>query len=755
MTSFAVPRLRRARFLFLLCSLASIACIAPGARAADGTPPPAPADSTKPKTFLREVVVTGARYPRAYYQSPQALSFVGGAQLREQAPAVVSEALGQLPGVDNSKDSPWEQRPIVRGLSGQRVLVLMDGVPMNSARGNGPHPSLVDPSQVERIEVVRGPSSVSYGSDAIGGVINIMTREAPAATGGRSISGGANLSGSTAENQYGGSVEVTPRIGRFAAYVAAGARTADDFRSPSGTVPNSAYEDWNTLVNLRWDFTERLVLKGGMQLYRATDIGIPGLSSPTASYPPGMTSVFQFKNYDRDLYHLTLDHSYTGSWIAGSRIKVYQQKENRNFWSTEQIDAAHYADFGVFGAPSGSKYRQTDQDRFFDLKTTGLQFQATSRKTAHYFFTMGIDLARDRTDGDNVRRRGYHFDGTNGDSAGTVTRRVTASLPDGRFDNYAIWWQNQMTITPKWTVTGGLRWTEYRYRTEYGLSIPPSGPSPAVYFPAMKVDNDAAGGSLGIVYEPMTDLHLSFNVANGYRMPTAQELFFKGPASVGFVIGNDALKPEKSVSYDTGLRWGVGALALSGNLFYTTFTDMIDALSVPTVPEANGQPTYQYKNIAEARMWGGEAEAEWNFRQGWRARGTVTGAIGDIVNREAILSLYGVDTDKAPLPNVPPFRGTFAVRWTDSNARGWAEASTRYSWRTNRLALPVPGVSQIGAFKSEWISFDLMTGCRFGAARRHRVVLGVRNIADMQFRQAFGSLDEPGRSFVASFSTSF
>lgn len=749
MSASAAPGASRPRLIALFAFLLLLPSIAPAARAADD----APADSVKPKTFLREVVVTGARYPRAYYQSPQALSFVGRAQLREQAPAVISEVLGTLPGVDNSKDSPWEQRPIVRGLSGQRVLVLMDGIPMNSARGNGPHPSLVDPSQVDRVEVVRGPSSVTYGSDAIGGVINIMTREAPAATGGRSIKGGATLSGSTAEEQFGGSIELTPRIGHFAAFVSAGWRNADDFRSPTGTVPNSSYEDWNALVNLRWDFTERLVLKGGMQRYRGSDIGIPGLSSPTAAYPPGMTSVFRFKNYDRDLYHVTLDHSYTGSWIAGSRIKLYQQKENRNFWSTEQIDAAHYPDFGVFGAPGASTFRQTDQDRFFDLQTSGLQFQATSRKTEHYFFTMGIDLARDQTDGDNVRLRGYHFNGTNGDSAGTVTRRVTASLPDGDFDNYAIWWQNQMTLTPKWVVSGGLRWTEYRYRTEYGLSIPAAGPSPAVYFPELKVDNSAAGGSLGIVYEPVTDLHLSFNLANGYRMPSAQELFFKGPASVGFVIGNDALKPEKSVSYDTGLRWGVGTLALSGNLFYTTFTDMIDALSVPTVPEANGQPTYQYKNIAEARMWGGEAEAEWNFREGWRARGTVTGAIGDIVGRDAIFQLYAVDTDVAPLPSVPPFRGTFALRWTDTGARGWAEASTRYSWRTNRLALPVPGVSQIGAFKSEWIAFDLMTGCRFGAG--HRVVLGVRNIADMRFRQAFGSLDEPGRSFVGSFSTSF
>jgi len=704
------------------------------------------ADSTRPVTFLREIVVTGARYPRAYYQSPEALSFVNRTQLRESVPTVIGDVLGTLPGVDNSKDSPWEQRPIVRGLSGQRVLVLMDGAPMNSARGNGPHPSLVDPSQIERVEVVRGPSSVSYGSDAIGGVINIITREAPAATVGRSFTGSATQLGSSAESQYGGSFDATTRVERLGLFTSAGWRHADDFRSPTGTVANSGFRDWNGLANVRYDFSERLVLKGGYQVYRGTGIGIPGLSSPTATYPDGMQSVFHFTYYNRDLAHLALDHQYEHTWIASSHIKAYRQQERRNFFSTERVTPAFYG-------PNGSIYRTTNQDRYLDLDTWGAQIQMSSVRTARYFFTMGLDAARDRTGGPNVRFRNYVYPTARGDSAGAVATLVSASLPKGDFDNVALYWQNQMFLSPLWTVSGGLRWTQYRYRSEAGLSIPASGPSPAFYFPALKVDNGSASGSLGVVYEPVPDLHLSANIANGHRQPTAQELFFKGAASVGFVIGEPALKPEESVSYDTGLRWERGGLAVSGNLFYTTFSNMIDALAVPIVPEAKGQPTYQYKNISKARMWGGEAEGQWRFLPQWRARATVTGAVGDIVGRDAILKLYGVAVDNAPLPSVPPFRGNFALRWNDREGRGWVEASSRYSWRTNRLPLPVAGVSQIGAFKSEWMAFDVMSGCRFGNG--HRIALGVRNLANMRYRQAFGSLDEPGRSLVGSLTTSF
>lgn len=746
------PQLRRAVPVALLTMGLVFAAVVP-VLAAEAKPRSAFADTSKPVLFLKETLVTGSRYPRVYFDSPQALSFIGRTQLRESAPIVIGDVLGMLPGVDNSKDSPWEQRPIVRGLSGQRVLVLMDGVPMNSARGNGPHPSLVNPSQIERVEVVRGPSSVSYGSDAIGGAINIITREAPAATSGHSITGAASLTGSTADHQWGGSIDLAPRIGKFGAFLSTGFRRAKDFESPAGTVPNSAFDDFNSLINLRYDFSEHLSLKGGYQMYRGSDIGIPGLSSPTASYPPGMTTVFHFKNYDRDLAHLTLDHHYTSSWIASSLVKVYWQAERRNFFSTEEIAAAHYAEFGVFGAPGASTYRRTEQDRLLDLTTHGAQIQFSSVKTERYFFTMGVDVGRDHTAGDNVRRRGYHFDGVSGDSAGTITRRVTASLPKGKFDNYAMWWQNQMFFGPRWTVSGGLRWTEYRYHTEAGPSIPASGPSPPVDFPEYKVNQSKPCGSLGIVYAPQQDLRLSFNVANGYRQPTAQDLFFKGAGSVGFVIGNPLLKPEQSVSMDTGLRWSAGGLALSGNLFYSTFTDMIDALNVPAVPEASGQLTYQYKNIAKARMWGGEAEGEWAFGGGWRARATATGAVGDIIGVDAIRALYGVNADTAPLPNVPPFHGTFGVRWTGSSGRGWVEGTSRYSWRTNRLGLPVAGVSQIGAFKAEWMAFDVMSGCRFGKGQR--ALIGVRNVANMLYRQAFGSLDEPGRSFVATLSSSF
>ena len=729
----------------ILATLASAAEPAAGERPASSL-----ADTTRPAMFLKETVVTGYRYPRAYYDSPLALSYVSRTQLRQRVPIELGDVLATLPGVDNSKDSPWEQRPIVRGLSGQRVLVLMDGTPMNSARGNGPHPSLVDPSQVERIEVVRGPSSVAYGSDALGGAINIITRGADPADGSTGISGAATLSGSSAEKLRGGTLELVPRRGKLSAYLSGGARKAEDFRSPDRTVANSGFSDYQWLAGPRLDLTDHLALTAGWQHYQGKNIGIPGLNLDA----PGDLGRFSFPFYKRDLAHLTLDHRYSGHWLDRTRVRFYWQREQRDFYSQHEVASSAFYTDPYLGfdptfnpAPAGASAVSQQQDRYFDLDTWGGQLQLTSIKTRRTLFTAGLDAARDQTDGDNVRFRTAHYvSSTGGDSLGPQRIRVTASVPDGRFANYGSYVQGEWYARPQWTVSAGGRYTHYRYRTDYGLNTPAAGPSPATYFPAKSVDDDALSGSVGVVYAPATELRLSANVSSAYREPNAQDLFFNGPASVGTVIGNPDLKPERGRSYDVGLRWGVGTVALSGNLFYSTFDNLINAVPV-------GPGTYKYTNVATARTWGGEAEGEWRFRPRWTLRSSLSGTVGDITSRSAIQTLYAIDADKVPLELVPPFKGNGAVRYSDDRGRFWVEAGTRYSWRTNRLPPPIPGVGQLSTFKKEYIVGDLMAGARLHAGQR--VVLGVRNFTDRRYRPANASVEDPGLSFVGSLSTDF
>lgn len=385
---------------------------------------------------------------------------------------------------------------------------------------------------------------------------------------------------------------------------------------------------------------------------------------------------------------------------------------------------------------------RTLQDRFFDLNTYGAQAQLTSVKTARYHFSSGLDLARDVTGGDN-QQYGLFFDSTGTQSGSWAV--PSSSVPTGRFDSYAGYLQGEFYLAPQWTLNAGGRYTHYRYRTDFVLMAPGS------FFQPQQRDDDALCGSVGLVFTPVRDLHLTANVANGYREPNAQDLYFSGPGSVGYVIGNPDLRPERSVSYDAGLRWGPGDFAFSGNVFYSTFDDLIDAVYVATSsPE---QPTYRYTNVTTARMYGGEMEAEWQFHPQWRARTAMSATVGDNTSRTAIQDLYGIDADRVPLDLVPPFAGSASVRWTEPARRVWAEAGTRYSWRYDKLPPPLPGVGQFSTFKKEWIVADLSAGLRLEPGQR--LVVGVRNLTDLRYRQALASVVDPGATYYVSVSSDF
>lgn len=735
MRSTASPPTRTRRRRATIVLLGALLVPAP-ASPATGAPHPALADTTRPVLFLEEIVVTGTRHPRAYYESPQALSFVSRRELREQVPLVLGDVLSRLPGVDCNQDSPWEQRPSVRGLSGQRVLVVVDGEPMNSARGHGPHPALVDPGQVERIEVVRGPSSVAYGSDALGGVINIITRD-PWLDAPGGLHGSATLGGSTAESERDARVELVTRRGPVGVFVSGGGRRADDFRAGGGgDVMNSGFRDWNGQARLRCEATERLTVRLGYQFSRTRDVGIPGLSFVERD----ATQLYQFAFYDRDHASLVLEHTYPGIWLKDTRVSFYWQRERRDFFSDQYVLASRFSDgqFGLPrgpGIPAGAAAVSQRQDRYFDVRTYGFQTQLHAAETDRYRLTAGVDAARDLTAGENVRARTWYDSA--GDPLAPTSTSLSASMPAGRFDNAGVYAQLEVTLGRGVRLEAGQRLTHYRYRTDA---------NPLYGFTADRLDQDAWSNSLGLAWTPARDLHVTMSASNGYRQPNAQDLYFNGYGSVGLVLGSPDLKPEHSNSFDLGLRWGPGTIALAGNLFWSNYTDLISA-----VPVAPG--TYQYTNIATARIWGGDLEAQWRPHPRWMARATMSGQVGDITSRTAIEELYGIAADRVPLELVPPFKGTASLRWSGPRDRLWVEASSRGSWRTNRLPPPLAGVEEFSTFKKEWIVADLFGGLNLPGGRR--IVAGVRNLADRRYRPALSSLVEPGISFVGSIGSDF
>ena len=139
----------------------------------------APDDSSARARALRTITITATRQPKDVKDVAPMVSVVDSLAIRAQMPNTAADLLKALPGVDEINTGVNQGRPSIRGLKGQRILLLEDGMRLNNSRRQqdfGELPALVDVSQLDRVEVVRGPTSVLYGSDAIGGAINLITR---------------------------------------------------------------------------------------------------------------------------------------------------------------------------------------------------------------------------------------------------------------------------------------------------------------------------------------------------------------------------------------------------------------------------------------------------------------------------------------------------------------------------------------------------------------------------------------------------
>jgi hemoglobin/transferrin/lactoferrin receptor protein len=265
---------------------------APAFVAAQGTP-----DSTRARdtVLLSPVVVTATRSPKEVFLTPAPVNVFDRSDIRVRAPNTLTDLFRGQTGLDVSGVGLSQVRPVIRGQLGQRILLLADGERLNNSRRQqdfGEIPGLLDVSTIDRVEVVRGPASVLYGSDAIGGVINVITRTPDLE--GLHGAAGARYSSADAQRRVFGTAE--GRSGRWGFLLGAAARRADDHKGPAGDYGNirlagetpvhdSRGRDWSANAYVGYRLGEGRELFTRYERYRADTAGF-GYVDPSA-YSPG------------------------------------------------------------------------------------------------------------------------------------------------------------------------------------------------------------------------------------------------------------------------------------------------------------------------------------------------------------------------------------------------------------------------------------------------------------------------------------
>ncbi|MFM9902944.1 MAG: TonB-dependent receptor [Pyrinomonadaceae bacterium] len=197
-----------------------------------------------------QVTVTATGSLEAINNSFQSVTTVGALQLAEKNSLSIGEALGNEPGVANRSFGPGSGRPVIRGFDGDRVLVLQDGLRVGGiASGSGDEVEPIDILSLDRVEIVNGPATLLYGSNAIGGVVNGVSANTIYQNG---VSGYLTGFGGTNNSQVGANGGLKLGFRNFLFFGNGGMQKADDYRSPNGTVLNSFARTGNVSGGAGW-----------------------------------------------------------------------------------------------------------------------------------------------------------------------------------------------------------------------------------------------------------------------------------------------------------------------------------------------------------------------------------------------------------------------------------------------------------------------------------------------------------------------
>lgn len=225
-----------------------------------------------PELHFEEVISVAAE-ARSQFEAFQPTSVLAGQALTQELEMSLGATLEHQPGVASRSFGPAPARPVIRGLDGDRVLILQDGQRLGDLSSqSGDHGVSINPAAAQRIEVVRGPATLLYGANAIGGLVNVITDEIPTEPM-EGVSGNFTGDLGTAAAEAAGAADIHAGNGRFALHAGGGGRRSGDVSTPEGDVDNSQSRNGFGNIGLGW--TGERAYVGGNYGYDDTKYGIP------------------------------------------------------------------------------------------------------------------------------------------------------------------------------------------------------------------------------------------------------------------------------------------------------------------------------------------------------------------------------------------------------------------------------------------------------------------------------------------------
>lgn len=520
---------------------------------------------------LGTITLLGTGLPTDVLTNPASITVIEGDSLKQKAPVSIAKLLRDVPGLHISEEGI--ERVAIRGETSRRVAIMIDGQKLTDHTPYG-QPILVDPTRIERIEVVRGSSSVVSGSRAIGGVINIVTKkgaEEPfqlsATTGYMSATRGYRLSLSG-----GGTVDLG--AGELDYRLSYGKMDQGNRHTPDGVLDPSEVADETLALHMGYRWGNH-TLGFGAEAY--------DLAAKVHTGQPG----FFIDLPHRDLRKVSVfyDGTQLTPWLDLLHLDAYSQTIDREFSN----DVTTIRTVPILG----QRRIHVVATSLDDQETLGLNLRAEMHFTPNSRTVLGLEYEDDSLASDKVTVT------TNTPAAspapGTPTTVLT--FDKAKIRTLSIYGQHEIDLSDSLTATFGARW--YDVRADHTLSI-----AAGVAAPPRSNADTLLLGSVGLVWSPDETLALRANLSQGYIYPTLGQLFLVTTGGGETVNGNPDLKPEIATTFELGARYDRDGGVIDATLFYTKANDYI--ASVPVA----GVTTRTWENVDAATSWGLELYAE-------------------------------------------------------------------------------------------------------------------------------------------------
>lgn len=700
-------------------------------------------DERTPTTILDPVIVTATRLDQDVFSVPYTANVVEREDFIDRRNVrTLSEALEETPGIMIQKTGYGQSSPFIRGFTGFRTLMLIDGIRLNNAvfrEGPNQYFSTIDPLTVDRLDVVKGPSSVLYGSDAIGGTVNVITRTPELHDVSREVFAkgpdgkthatteegepslefhpGAYYRYASAENSHVGRGELSLSWNpRFAMLGGVTYREFDDLRGGDGTglQENSAYSEVDGDVKLLIRPSENFDITAAFQRVEQNNVPRTHSTAFSKSFAGSTVGTDLRRDLDqlRELAYLQFTWREVAPWLdrAWLSLSIHNQEEVqdriRNTGAREVVD-------------------------FQDMQTGVLLNLESPSPIGKLIY--GIEYYHDE-----VTSGGRDFDST-GSLTGIRPRGGVAD--DASYDLLGVYLQDQFHPFKPLEITAGVR---YSYARAQAGKVDPN-PTDTIKFDSLDKSFDAFSASLRWRLDVARNWNFFGGVSQGFRAPNLSDFTsFELARSGERETPAPNLEPEHYLSFEIGTKARLESVRV--NMYAAVFHTQIDDQIVrfPTGQLINGEPEVTRANSGDGYMQGVEFGADWNFYRGFTLFGNLTWTEGEVE------TIVGLDSRREPISYIAPLSGLIGVRWESEDKRFWAEAVAQFARRQDRLS---PG----DAANTERIppggtpGYDVYTlRAGWNVTPQWKLTAAVENMTQQDYRIHGSGINEPGTNVVIS-----